>query len=233
MGGDLRFFHSLGASIRGREMHNMHTLMSIGVKDLCSLWLRVVRRCWFLPHTLKLAQVGHGASIGRKAWIEGYARIVVGDHAVISDFCHLKADTGASIVIGKRSRIEPYALIQTFGGFVSIGDDCTVNPYCVLYGHGGLEIGNDVHIATQVVVIPANHIFEDPGRPISQQGETASGICIEDDVWIGAGVRILDGVRIGRGSVIGAGAVMTRDVAPFSVAVGVPARVVNKRSAEN
>lgn len=93
----------------------------------------------------------------------------------------------------------------------------------------GFEIGDNVRIAAQVVIIPMNHIYEDPDTPIWKQGIRAKGIKIEDDVWIGAGAKILDGVTIGKGSVIGAGAVVTDDIPPYSVAVGVPARVIKKR----
>ena len=69
----------------------------------------------------------------------------------------------------------------------------------------------------------------DPTQPIWQQGEKRLGIVIEDDVWIGSGVRVMDGVRIGRGSVIGAGTVVTKSIPENSVAVGVPARIVGRR----
>ena len=72
-------------------------------------------------------------------------------------------------------------------------------------------------------------MFSDPEMLIHEQGMIGLGIKIEDDVWIGAGAIILDGVTIGRGSVIGAGAVVTKNIPPYSVAVGVPARVIKKR----
>lgn len=136
---------------------------------------------------------------------------------------------GGTIHIGPRSHIHDYAMVMTFGGDIRIGANCTVNPFCVLYGHGGLTIGDSVRIASHSVFIPANHNFNDLSKPIRQQGETRLGIVIEDDVWIGTGVRVLDGVRIGRGSVIGAGAVVTKSIPPNSLAVGIPARVVGRR----
>ena len=136
---------------------------------------------------------------------------------------------GGSVNIGPSSQIHDYAMLLTYGGDIRVGANCTVNPFCVLYGHGGLTIGNGVRIAAHSVFIPANHNFDDLSKPIWQQAESRLGIVIEDDVWIGAGVRVMDGVRIGRGSVIGAGAVVTKSIPPNSVAVGMPARVVGQR----
>jgi len=138
---------------------------------------------------------------------------------------------GGSVSIGPGSQIHDYAMLMTYGGDIRLGGGCTVNPFCVLYGHGGLTIGDHVRIATHCVIIPANHNFNDLDKPIWQQAETRVGIVIEDDVWIGAGARVMDGVRIGRGSVIGAGAVVTKSIPPGSVAVGVPARVIGQRGA--
>lgn len=84
-------------------------------------------------------------------------------------------------------------------------------------------------IAAHTVIIPADHEYGDLETPIMYQEEIRKGIKIEDDVWIGCGVRILDGVVIGKGSVVGAGSVVTRSVPPFSVVVGVPAKVIKCR----
>jgi acetyltransferase-like isoleucine patch superfamily enzyme len=94
---------------------------------------------------------------------------------------------------------------------------------------GGLRIGNDVRIAAHCVVIPANHIYEDPDRPICRQGLTKSGIVIGDDVWIGTNVTILDGTNIGKGAVIAAGAVVRGNLDPMTVYAGVPAHCIKTR----
>jgi acetyltransferase-like isoleucine patch superfamily enzyme len=136
---------------------------------------------------------------------------------------------GGSVAIGRKTTVASFAMILAHGGHIEIGEFCSVNPFCVLYGHGGLKIGNYVRIATHTVIIPANHVFDDPDSPITSQGLTKLGVIIGDDVWIGAGVRILDGVTIGNGAVVGAGSVVTRDVAARSVVVGVPARKIGER----
>ncbi|GAA1955129.1 acyltransferase [Agromyces allii] len=118
-----------------------------------------------------------------------------------------------------------------YGGSIRLGDNCTVNPYTVIYGHGGVQIGDNVRIATHSVIVSANHVFSDPDQPIYQQGVTAEGIVIEDDVWIGANVTILDGAHIGHGCVVAAGSVVRGHHAPMSVLGGTPARVLKKRNA--
>lgn len=134
-----------------------------------------------------------------------------------------------SITIGKQSRVLPYAKIIPQEGFIHIGAYCTIQYGCLLYGVGGLEIGDHTRIAAYTVISPMNHIYTDPNTPIWKQGETALGIKIGRDVWIGSGSKILDGVTIGDGSVIGAGSVVTKSIPPFSVVVGVPARVIKQR----
>jgi acetyltransferase-like isoleucine patch superfamily enzyme len=138
---------------------------------------------------------------------------------------------GGRIAIGDDSLVHRGALLLCYGGDIELGLNCTVNPYCILYGHGGLKLGDYVHIAAHVVLIPANHRFDSRTVPIASQGLEAEGIVIEDDVWIGTGARILDGCHIGRGAVVGAGAVVTRDVAPYSIIAGVPARQIGVRGA--
>ncbi len=98
-----------------------------------------------------------------------------------------------------------------------------------MYGAGGLKIGNGVRIAALSTIVPANHIFEDRERYIYKQGLNKIGITIEDDVWIGSGVRVLDGVTIKKGCVIGANSVVTKSTEEFGVYVGVPAKLIKYR----
>ena len=133
------------------------------------------------------------------------------------------------ITIGKQARICDGALLAPYGGTISIGERVFLGPYCVLYGHGGLEIGNDVLIAAHVTIIPANHGIARIDIPIGNQSSSKKGVRIGDEVWIGTGARILDGVTIGKGAVVGAGAVVTRSLEDYAIALGVPARVTGSR----
>ncbi|HEX9707026.1 MAG TPA: acyltransferase [Steroidobacteraceae bacterium] len=141
----------------------------------------------------------------------------------------IRVCSGGSITIGRNCEIHPLAMLMTHGGDIRIGDDCSVNPLSIVYGHGGVRIGNGVRIAAHTVIIPANHTPSTGERPLHRAPITARGIDIEDNVWIGAGARILDGVRIGKNAVIGAGSVVTRSVPANATVAGVPARVIRQR----
>lgn len=90
-------------------------------------------------------------------------------------------------------------------------------------------IGNYVRIAAHTVIVATQHIFERIDIPICHQGVEGKGITIEDDVWIGANCTVLGGVTIGKGTIVAAGAVVTKDVEPYSIVAGVPAKVIGSR----
>lgn len=156
-------------------------------------------------------------------------KLFIGKSTKISSRALLKNVDGGVIKIGHHCHINDFAVLATYGGKILIGDHSTVNFHSVLYGQGGLTIGNGVRIGPHVVIIPSNHVFEDPDVLIYQQGSKSKGIEINDDVWIGAGVKILDGVTIGQGAVVAAGAVVNTDVPPYAVVGGVPAKVIKYR----
>ena len=88
------------------------------------------------------------------------------------------------------------AFILSWGGDIVFGNNCSVNAFTTIYGQGGVKIGNNVMIAGNSTIIPAQHTFERLDIPMKRQPQTKTGIVIEDDVWLGTGVRILDGVTI-------------------------------------
>lgn len=191
------------------------------------LQLYITRHSKQLPH-----RIGSGCSIDPRADFVGYTEnIQIGNNVRIGQNALISCDDSVSFIyIGDGTILQPYSMVITCTeGKVVIGRSCSVNPFCVLYGLGGLSIGNHVRIATHTVIVPANHIFEDRDTPITKQGLTQKGVVVEDDVWIGAGVKILDGCTVGKGSILGAGTVLTKSIEPYSVVVGVPGRVVRKR----
>jgi acetyltransferase-like isoleucine patch superfamily enzyme len=119
--------------------------------------------------------------------------------------------------------------IVTGRGEVAIGPMSHIGYRCLLYGTRGIRIGRDVLLANDVQLICGNHTFARHDIPIRAQPLAGAPIIIEDDVWLGASVIVLGGTTIGKGSVVGAGAVVTRSLPPYSIALGIPARVVGVR----
>lgn len=116
------------------------------------------------------------------------------------------------------------------GSEVELGDRSQVGHNARL--DHDVVIGDDVLMGPDVVMMSAGHAYEDPAVPINRQGQTERRpIHVGNDVWIGTRVVVLPGVRIGDGAVVGANAVVTRDVPPYAVVAGVPARVVRMRGA--
>src|SRR4051794_29799960 len=125
--------------------------------------------------------------------------------------------------MGARSYVAAHAYVT---GNVSLGADSTINPFSVVRGR--IVIGDGVRIGAHTSLLGFNHGMA-PGQPIFRQPQTALGIEVGDDVWIGSNVAVLDGVVIGSHSIIGAGAVVTKDAPAGSVAAGNPARVLRVR----
>jgi acetyltransferase-like isoleucine patch superfamily enzyme len=155
--------------------------------------------------------------------------IHIGRHARICGSAKLKIIGGGNISIGERTEILAGSLLFTYGGSITIGKKCSINPYTIIYGHGNTKIGDNVLIAGQCMIVPNSHIFSDKSKPINTQGGLSKGIVIEDDVWLGHGCSVLDGVTIGSGSVIGAGSVVNKSIPAFSIAAGVPIKIISQR----
>jgi maltose O-acetyltransferase len=131
-------------------------------------------------------------------------------------------------VSGKRINVEHGADFYT-GWEIELGDDSSIGVNCMV--PYDLKVGNDVMMGPGVIVVGENHRFDRADIPMRLQGYTRyPPVQIEDDVWIGARAVILPGVRIGRGAIVGAGAIVTKDVPPYAVCVGNPARVLRYRN---
>jgi len=141
--------------------------------------------------------------------IMGAENISLGDKVNIMHNCYLFAHNNGKIEIGDRSGLSIDVVLGA-------ADD------------GKIIIGNDVLVGPGVVMRASNHRYEKKDIPISKQGHSGGQIIVEDDVWISAKAIILPNVTVGKGAVIGAGAVVNRDVPPYALAVGVPAKVIKE-----
>ena len=148
------------------------------------------------------------------------------DEGVYLHACPNGIEIGAGTIVMHGAVLHVYNFRNMPQSGIKIGRDSLSGEYSVIRGQGGVEIGDRVYTSPFTQIIAVNHVFDDPDRPFVEQGITAEGIVIEDDVWLGAGAIITDGVRVGKGAVVAAGAVVTKDVAPHTVVGGVPAKPI-------
>ena len=181
-----------------------------------------------LPHVIgTIRNLRHSL---RLWWLRNRVGVRIGRNCKIHPTVVFQQGHGDLISIGDDVEIWPGVILAPYGGSIHIGDRVYIGPYSVLYGQGGLRVGNDTLIASHVVLIPSNHAFEKTDTPIRDQGLKNLGIDIAENCWLGARSTVLDGVHLAKGCVIGAGAVVTKSLPEGSIAVGVPARVTGNRS---
>ena len=190
---------------------------------------------WFAPPYTERAYLSR---LNPQGYIDPKAIILhnqlhIGANVFIADRVVIHQDQqGGPVNLGDRVHIFRDTIIATGrGGEIAIGADTFIQPCCKIIGYkGGIRIGRGVQVAPNCAFYSYNHGFA-PGELIAKQPLKSKGdIVIADDAWLGFGVIVLDGVRIGKGAVIGAGSVVKHDVPDETIAVGVPARPVKKRS---
>jgi acetyltransferase-like isoleucine patch superfamily enzyme len=188
-----------------------------------------------------LRAIAYRAMLRMDGWcaIERHVRLRFAGHvrlgrgSYLDEGVYVHACPGG-VEIGERTMVMHGAVLHVYNfrdlphAGIRIGSDGLIGEYTVIRGQGGVTIGDRVYTSPMTQIIAVDHVFDDPSRSFIEQGITARGIRIEDDVWLGASAVITDGVRIGRGAIVAAGAVVTRDVPPHVVVAGVPARVVRE-----
>ena len=149
-----------------------------------------------------------------------------GKHSVIHRSARMDTPPYRKFSLGNYSVVESFACINNAVGDVLIGDYTRIGLHNTIIGP--VKIGHHVNLAQGITVTALNHNFDDTNKRIDEQGVSTNAVTIEDDVWIGANAVILPGVTIGNHCVVAAGAVVTKDVPPHSLVVGVPAKVIKQ-----
>jgi len=181
----------------------------------------------------------HGlAAIEKGVRIRFAKNIALDDGAYIDQGVYLHACPNG-IRVGKNSLVMHGSVLHVYNfrgiphSGIWIGDDSLIGEYNVIRGQGGVKIGDRVYTSPMVQLLAVNHLFDDRNRPFVDQGITAEGITVQDDVWIGSGAIVTDGVTVGKGSVVAAGSVVTGDVAPYTLVAGSPARTIREIGASH
>ena len=194
--------------------------------------------CCLLRGTLCLMRFKHAIFpifSGRNVRIRFADRITSGACLTLQDDVMINALSKGGIAFGrnvtlcKGTTIDCTGVIRELGEGLVVGDYVGMSEGCFIQVRGPVRIGSHVMMGPGVRIFSENHKVGSVDQLLVEQPSVRKGVCIEDDIWIGSGATILDGVTIGRGSVVGAGSVVTRNVPPFSIVAGVPARVIKER----
>ena len=190
------------ALLIGHEIYLWTEAIVSFVPGLIGQKLRIVFYKMFLGRS-SLKAIGYGSSLTCPASIS------IGE-ASLGRYNELIACPNSKIIIGNNTCFNSGVhLNSSIGGSISIGNNCLIGP--------------------NFVARTASHVFRDKSIPVRSQGHSCLDIVIHDDVWIASNVTVIGGVTLSKGCVVGAGAVVTKSLPPYSIAYGVPARVVSYR----
>ena len=180
----------------------------------------------------KFKHMGEHVSIGVGVKIVNPEYIWVGDNVHIGDNVTLIAAGEGGITLEGNNHLKDRVYLDSERedtGYIHVGKNVYIGTGTTLHGHMGLEIGDHCLLAQNISLTPYSHKYEDQDQVIAVQGGHCRKVTIGRDCYIGMSTTILYSADIGEGSVIGSGAVVVKPIPPYSVAVGVPAKVIRKR----
>jgi len=231
------FFQKYRALVVGRKgwfaliKYELFTLLLSWVPGALGFFLRRL----FYPFLVK--EIGKGVVFGRNVTLRHPHKLVIGDNTFIDDGVVLdaKGENNQGIHIGSNVYLGRNTILSCKEGSIFLDDFCNLSANCSLLSETEIRLGKYCFLAGNCYLVAGgNHSIENISTPIMfQPSFSKGGILIAEDVWLAAGVVVLDGVKLGKGCVIGAGSVVTRSFPDFTVALGVPATKLKSRETQS
>lgn len=184
-------------------------LFQIYISILSSIPTEIGKRLRYIAYKPLFKRVNGYVSIDSGVTILGFENIELGNNVTFMKNSYIYAHDEGVLKIGNNFTMNSNSQLGASFGKIIIGNDCAIAPNCVLRA--------------------ANHTFDNPDIPFREQGHRYGEITIEDDVWISSNCVITANTRIGKSSIIAAGSVVTKDVEPYAVMGGIPAKIIKKR----
>jgi acetyltransferase-like isoleucine patch superfamily enzyme len=228
----------------GRSRAARYAELVIGRRGLWAVikYEAIVTLCGALPgalglllrsklYPLLLGRVGRNVTFGVNVVLRHPHKIRLGDNVVVDDGCCLDAkgtdnrgiDIGTGVFIGRGT------ILSCKNGDILVDDHANIGFNCEIFSGGRVRLGKHALVAAYTYLVGGDHTYDRTDLPVLHQSRVARGIEVADNVWLGAHVVVADGVTIGRDAIVGAGSVVRKEIPPFTVAAGVPARVVRDR----
>ena len=180
---------------------------------------------------LLLGRTGRNVTFGTNVTLRHPHKIEIGDDVVIDDGCSLdaKGSDNRGIQIGSGVFVGRNTILSCKNGDIIVDDGANIGFNCEIFSASKVRLGKSTLVAAYTYLVGGDHLYDRVDLPVLEQGRTARGIEVDDNVWLGAHVVISDGARVGRDAIIGAGAVVIGEISPFQIAAGVPAKVLRDR----
>ena len=182
-------------------------------------------------YPLLLGSTGRNVTFGINVTLRHPHKIDIGDDVVIDDGCSLdaKGTDNQGIQIGSGVFVGRNTILSCKNGDIIVDDHANIGFNSEIFSASRVRLGKSTLVAAYTYLVGGDHLFDRVDIPVLEQGRTARGIEVDDNVWLGAHVVVSDGSRVGRDAIIGAGAVVIGDIPPYQIAAGVPAKVVRDR----
>lgn len=182
-------------------------------------------------YPLLLGRVGRNVTFGINVVLRHPKKIRLGDNVVIDDNVVLdaKGQDNNGITIGDGVFVGRNTILSCKNGDIILDDNANLGFNCEIFSASRVRIGKNILMAAYVYLVGGTHHFDRTDIPILYQERSSQGIEVDDNAWIGAHAVIFDGVRIGKECIIGAGAVVNRDIPDWQIAIGAPAKVLKDR----
>ncbi|HMP74909.1 MAG TPA: acyltransferase [Kiritimatiellia bacterium] len=179
-----------------------------------------------------LGACGRGVVFGTGVVLRHPHKIRLGDNVVVDDHCVLdaKGQSNAGITVGSGVFIGRNTILSCKNGDIVLGDQVNIGFNCEIFSGARVELGARVMLAAYTYIIGGGHAYDRIDVSPLEQARTAVGVSVGEGAWLGAGVKVLDGTSVGAHSIIGAGAVVTKDIPAQSIAAGLPAEVLRSRT---
>jgi acetyltransferase-like isoleucine patch superfamily enzyme len=208
-------------------LYELVMLMSANVPGALGLFLRSKL------YPLVLGAVGRNVVFGVNVAIRHPHKIVIGDNVVIDDCCCLdaKGTDNKGIRIGNGVFVGRNTILSCKNGDIVIDEKANIGFNCEIFSASRVRVGKSVLMAAYTYLVGGDHLYDRIDIPVLEQGRTAQGIEVDDNVWLGTHVVVTDGSRVGRDAIIGAGAVVVGEIAEFNIATGIPAKAIRDRRA--
>jgi acetyltransferase-like isoleucine patch superfamily enzyme len=195
--------------------------------------LGLLLRSKFYPMLFK--KTGANVNFGMNVVIRHPGKISIGNNVVIDDNVVLdaKGTDNKGIVIGNGVFIGRNTILSCKNGDIELEDNVNLGFNCEIFSGSSVKLSKSVLVAAYSYFIGGGHEFDRADVAVIEQSRNSKGITIGEGVWVGAGVKVLDGTSVGQHSILGAGAVVSKSVPDYSVAVGIPAKVIKTRTPKN